>query len=83
MTYRGATISDALDVEPISQTTWRVSDRREGGGASRILGYLHEVADGYEMLWMRPRPGVTRRYGSFADAVDDTARRLGTMRMRG
>jgi|GEM_PF-3179178 len=80
MTYRGTTINDALDVTPISQTTWRVSDPREDGSSRGILGYIHETADGFEMLWMRPRAGVTRRYGDFAEAVHATARQLQTLR---
>ncbi|GAA1058343.1 hypothetical protein GCM10017608_36100 [Agromyces luteolus] len=80
MTYRGTTISDALDVKPISQTTWRVSDRRSGDATRGILGYIREVEHGFEMLWMRPRAGVTRRYGDFAEAVNETARHLGTLR---
>ncbi|WP_353816380.1 hypothetical protein [Agromyces sp. SYSU T00266] len=82
MTYRGTTISDALDVTPIGRATWRVSDRGSGGGTRGILGYIHETEDGFEMLWMRPRPGVTRRYGDFVEAVDETARHLRTLRRR-
>ncbi|WP_353828967.1 hypothetical protein [Agromyces sp. SYSU T0242] len=83
MTHRGTTISEALDVESIGDTTWRVSDRRPGAdGARRILGYLHEVGGAYEMLWMRPRPGVTRRYGDFDEAVTATARHLESLRFR-
>ena len=80
-THRGTTTDTLIDVVPLSETTWRVGDTRRGAGDSRrIVGYIHSVADGFEMLWMRPRPGVTYRHGSFAEAVQATERRLRLIR---
>ena len=80
-THRGTTVDTLIDVVPLSGTTWRVCDtRRDDGDSRRIVGYIHSVADGFEMLWMRPRPGVTYRYGSFDEAVQATERRLRLIR---
>jgi hypothetical protein len=84
MTTHHATTTDTfIDVVPLSETTWRVCDTRCDDGDSRhILGYIHSIAGGFEMMWMRPRPGVTYRYDSFDSAVRETARRLRLIRSR-
>ena len=41
-----------------------------------IVGYLHAIDDGYEMLWMRPHPGVVYRHPDFESAVDAITVRL-------
>ena len=83
MTTHGTTMATLIDVMPLSATTWRVCDSRCDDGDSRhIVGYIHELADGFEMLWMRPRPGVTYRYDTFEDAVRETSRRMLLIRFR-
>ena len=52
------------------------------GDSRHIVGYIHELADGFEMLWMRPRPGVTYRYDTFEEAVRQTSRRMLLLRLR-
>ncbi|MEI5584459.1 MULTISPECIES: hypothetical protein [unclassified Agromyces] len=75
--HHGTETRPVVEVIPLTPTTWRVCDSRaEDGESSRIVGYITTAQDGFEMLWMRPRPGVTYRYDSFADAVDATATRL-------
>jgi hypothetical protein len=61
----------------LSDTTWRVCDT-EGTPGERgyIVGYLQEVDDEFEMLWMHPRPGVVHRHTSFEDAERAIAVRL-------
>ena len=82
MTTHGS-VQTPLDVVPLSETTWRVCDSRCDDGDSRhIVGYIHEIAGGFEMMWMRPRPGVTYRYDTFEDAVRETSRRLELGRVR-
>lgn len=82
-THRGTTVDTLVDVVPLSETTWRVCDTRCDDDDSRhIVGYIRSIADGFEMMWMRPRPGVTYRYDSFDDAVRATARRLLLLRLR-
>ena len=52
-----------VELTPLSPTTWRVCDDRfESGDLRYIVGYLHTIDDGYEMLWMRPHPGVVYRH---------------------
>ncbi|MFE6254698.1 hypothetical protein [Agromyces sp. NPDC057865] len=64
----------------LSETTWRVCDCScADDDTRRILGYLQVVDGEYEMLWMRPRPGVSRRYPSLESAVDAISRRLRTL----
>ena len=66
-----------LELVPLDEGTWRVSDRRyEHGDPRRILGYLAEHAGEYEMLWMRPRIGVFHLYPSIEDAVRAITMRL-------
>lgn len=78
--HRGAT-GTVVEVVPLTPTTWRVCDSRPDDGKDpRIVGYITTAQDGYEMLWMRPRPGVTYRYATFDDAVHATATRLGMLR---
>ena len=71
---------DAVDLAPLNETTWRVCDARYvDEGARAILGYLSTVGEQYEMLWMRPRPGVTRRYATYEAAVEAICVRLRSM----
>ena len=66
----GSAIDDVVDLVPLSSTAWRVCDSRYVDGGSRhILGYLHSTGGEFEMLWMRPRPGVCYRYATFDDAL--------------
>lgn len=70
-----------VEVVPLTSTTWRVCDSRgDDGGSRHIVGYITTDHGGYEMLWMRPRPGVMYRYDSFDDAVHATATRLHMLR---
>lgn len=74
------TARDAVELVPLNDTTWRVCDARNGGdGVRKILGYLTAIDEQYEMLWMRPRAGVTRRYDTYEDAVEAIATRLRSM----
>jgi hypothetical protein len=76
-THHGTATRPVVEVIPLTPTTWRVCDSRsDDGERGRIVGYITTAQDGFEMLWMRPRPGVTYRYDSFDDAVNATATRL-------
>jgi hypothetical protein len=71
------TMSSSVDLVALSDTTWRVCDPRFGDGdPRRILGYLSRQGSGFEMMWMRPRPGVVRAYPSMDRAVEAIAARL-------
>lgn len=66
-----------VELTPIAANAWRVCDDRfDEGDRRRILGYLQNVDDEYEMLWMRPRPGVMYRYPTMEAAVGAVAKRL-------
>ena len=66
-----------VELTPLSPTTWRVCDDRfESGDLRYIVGYLHTIDDGYEMLWMRPHPGVVYRHPTMEAAVDAITMRL-------
>ena len=66
-----------VELTPLSPTTWRVCDDRfESGDLRYIVGYLHAIEDGYEMLWMRPHPGVVYRHPTMEAAVDAIMMRL-------
>ncbi|GAA1834411.1 hypothetical protein [Agromyces salentinus] len=63
-------MSSSVDLVALSETTWRVCDARfDEGDPRRILGYLSWHEPVYEMMWMRPRPGVVRNYPSIERAV--------------
>ncbi|MCK8609952.1 hypothetical protein [Agromyces sp. C10] len=79
-THHGTTARPVVEVVPLTPTTWRVCDSRRDGDTKRIVGYITTAQDGFEMLWMRPRPGVMYRYDTFDDAVDATATRLRLLR---
>ncbi|MGR0220934.1 hypothetical protein [Agromyces sp. ZXT2-6] len=80
-TRHGTTTAPVVEVVPLTPTTWRVCDSRNDGGKDpRIVGYITTAPDGFEMLWMRPRPGVTYRYDTFDDAVHATETRLRMLR---
>lgn len=66
-----------LELAPLDEGTWRVTDRRyREGDPRRILGYLAENTGEYEMLWMRPWIGVRHLYPSIEDAVRGITTRL-------
>lgn len=76
-THHGEATREIVEVVPLTPTTWRVCDSRDAERKeSRIVGYITTAQDGFEMLWMRPRPGVTYRYPTFDDAVRATSMRL-------
>lgn len=80
-THHGTATGTVVEVVPLTPTTWRVCDSRARDGRDQpIVGYITTAPDGYEMLWMRPRPGVTYRYDTFDDAVHATATRLRMLR---
>lgn len=74
--HHGGATRTIVEVVPLTPTTWRVCDSRDAEGDPRIVGYITTTQDGFEMLWMRPRPGVTYRYATFDDAVRATSTRL-------
>ena len=66
-----------VELNPLSPKTWRVCDDRfEAGEFRRIVGYLQDVDGEYEMLWMRPHPGVVYRYPTMEEALDAISVRL-------
>ncbi|MDQ0894547.1 hypothetical protein [Agromyces ramosus] len=66
----GSTIDDMVELVPLDAMSWRVCDARYADGGRRtILGYLRETGGEFEMMWMRPRPGVCYRYATFDDAL--------------
>ena len=66
-----------VELMPLSPTTWRVcNDRYADGDLRRVVGYLQTIDDGYEMLWMRPRPGVVYRYATMDVAMTAISARL-------
>ena len=66
-----------LELMQLSPTTWRVcDDRYADGDLRRVVSYLQTIDDGYEMLWMRPHPGVVYRHADFESAVDAITLRL-------
>lgn len=66
----GSTIEDIVELVPLDPMMWRVCDARYAdGGSRRILGYLRDVGEEFEMMWMRPRPGVCYRYATLDDAL--------------
>ncbi len=80
---RGSTTEQttpSIDLVPLSETTWRVCDGNcEDGDTRKILGYLQSVDGEFEMMWMRPRPGVSRRYPSIDLATEAIAARARTL----
>ncbi|WP_173924516.1 hypothetical protein [Agromyces sp. Marseille-P2726] len=69
-----------VELVRLSETIWRVCDCRcEDGDTRKILGYLQQLNGGYEMLWMRPRAGVSQQYSTFAAATEGINRRLLTL----
>jgi hypothetical protein len=66
-----------VELTPLSSTTWRVcNDRYADGDLRRVVGYLQTIDEGFEMLWMRPRPGVVYRYPTMDAAVTAISTRL-------
>jgi hypothetical protein len=73
-------MSPRVELVRLSETTWRVCDcRLEDGDVRRILGYLQQEHGGFEMLWMRPRAGVSQQYPTFEAATEGITRRLSTL----
>lgn len=74
------TTTNRVDLVPLSETTWRVCDCNcEDGDTRKILGYLQLIDGEFEMMWMRPRPGVSQRYPSMEVATDAIGRRMRTL----
>lgn len=69
-------IDARVQLVPLNERKWRVCDARYGDGSRPIIGYLQHVDDRYEMLWMRPLPGVTHRYPTLEEAVHGVGVRL-------
>ena len=70
-------IRSHVELTPLSDTTWRVCDDRfETGDRRRIVGYLQDLDGEYEMLWMRPHPGVVNRHPTMESAVAAISVRL-------
>ena len=66
-----------VELIPLSTKTWRVCDERfESGDRRHIVGYLQDIDDEFEMLWMRPHPGVVYRYPTMEEAVAAIAVRI-------
>jgi len=66
-----------VELTPLSPTTWRVCDDRfESGDLRYIFVYFFKKKEGYEMLWMRPHPGVVYRHPTMEAAVDAITMRL-------
>ena len=66
-----------VELMPLSSTTWRVCDDRfDAGELRQVVGYLHTIDDEFEMLWMRPHPGVVYRYPTMEAAVAAISVRL-------
>jgi hypothetical protein len=65
------TMSSSVDLVAIGSGTWRVCDIRfEDGDPRRIVGYLREDDHArFEMMWMRPRPGIIRVFASLEGAT--------------
>jgi hypothetical protein len=66
-----------VELVQLSKATWRVCDAAGvPGERGYIVGYLEQLDDGFEMLWMHPRPGVVQRHAAFDEAVRAIAIRL-------
>ena len=80
-TVAARTDHDVVELVALDETTWRVCDPKYAdGGARSILGYLSDVGDRYEMMWMRPRAGVTQLYPTYEAAIEGIIVRLHSMR---
>lgn len=63
-------IHDNIDLVALADTTWRVCDTRFGRGDPRwIVGYLRQENGAFELMWMRPRPGISRWFPTIDHAV--------------
>jgi hypothetical protein len=77
MTDSHAETDSHVALTPLSQTTWRVCDDRfDAGELRQVVGYLHAVGSEFEMLWMRPHPGVVYRYATMEAALAAISIRL-------
>ena len=66
-----------VELTPLSTKTWRVCDERfESGDRRHIVGYLQDIDGEFEMLWMRPHPGVVYRHPTMEEAVAAIAVRI-------
>jgi hypothetical protein len=71
------TTASHVVLTPLSPTTWRVCDDRfDAGELRQVVGYLHVVGPEFEMLWMRPHPGVVYRYPTMEAALAAISVRL-------
>lgn len=67
--YRGIRIAPHLEVVALSPRGWRVCDGRiHAKDATRLLGYVEEIEDEFEVLWMK-HPGRSNRFRSLAGAL--------------
>lgn len=70
-------LASRVELVQLSKATWRVCDAAMvPGGRGYIVGYLQQMEQDFEMLWMHPRPGVVHRYDAFDEAVRAIAIRL-------
>lgn len=59
-----------VELTPLSAKTWRVCDDRfKAGDRRHIVGYLQDIDDEFEMLWIRPYPGGIYRYPTMESAI--------------
>jgi len=66
-----------VELTPLRAEAWRVCDDRfEDGDIRRIVGYLQDVDGAFDMLWMRPHPGVVYTYPTIDAAVEAISVRL-------
>lgn len=66
-----------VELVQLSEVTWRVCDSHATPGErGYIVGYLEQLDDELEMLWMHPRPGVVYRHADFDEAVRAISMRL-------
>lgn len=67
--FRGIRIAPHLEVVALSGHEWRVCDGRiHPCDARRLLAFIENVGDEFEVLWMSA-PGQPSRFGSLASAL--------------
>lgn len=67
---------DALEVIALGEQSWRVCDRFvPEDDATRLLAYVEQVGERFEVLWMWPRAGMCESFASLADALAAIDRR--------
>jgi hypothetical protein len=77
MTTPARPVVQEIETIALTETSWRVCD---GGlpddDATRLLAYIEENADGFEVLWMWPFPGSCTTFTDLDEAFDAVADRL-------